>query len=223
MEALVRWEHPEQGLVSPARFIPVAEDSGLILPLGRHVLEEACRQLAAWQADGTAGPDLAVAVNVSARQLGDPAFPGVVSEILEHTGLAPRCLGLEVTETLLMESGTTALTVMRDLEALGVGLLLDDFGTGVSSLARLKRLPVGTLKIDRSFVSGLGEEHGEDDAIVGAVVAMADRLGLRTVAEGVETAEQLEALRALGCDRIQGFLFSRPLDADAMAAYLRAQ
>jgi diguanylate cyclase (GGDEF)-like protein/PAS domain S-box-containing protein len=225
MEALVRWQHPERGMVSPGEFIPVAEEFGLIGELGRFVLEEACRQLAEWRRDGVVADDVSVAVNVSARQFEQRGFVAEVAAIMASTGLAatPHLLGLEVTETLLMESGDAGAAVLAELSALGVGLLLDDFGTGVSSLGRLKRLPVDTLKVDRVFIKGLGEPGGDDDAIVGAVLAMAAQLGLRVVAEGVETPVQLERLCELGCDRIQGFLFSRPVPATQMAQLLGAR
>jgi diguanylate cyclase (GGDEF)-like protein/PAS domain S-box-containing protein len=223
MEALVRWHHPEHGVVPPGVFITAAEELGLIGEIGAFVLEESCRQLAVWRRDGVAAPDVGVAVNVSARQLEEPRFAGDVADVIGRSGLAgaPHLLGLEVTETLLMDSGEEGAAVLRDLSAMGVGVLLDDFGTGFSSLARLKRLPVDTLKIDRVFVAGLGDTSGDDDAIVGAVVAMAAQLGLRVVAEGVETRAQLACLQRMRCDRVQGFLFSRPLPADEMAQLLR--
>jgi diguanylate cyclase (GGDEF)-like protein len=182
MEALVRWEHPERGLIPPGDFIPVAEDTGLVVELGSFVLRTACAQLVAWREEGIVGSDVSVAVNVSARQLARPGFALEVATILEETGLSatPGLLGLEITETILM-SGDTPEAVLAELDALGVSLLLDDFGTGASSLARLKRFPVDTLKIDRAFISELGETD-EDDAIVAAVMALATALGLRVVA-----------------------------------------
>jgi diguanylate cyclase (GGDEF)-like protein/PAS domain S-box-containing protein len=223
MEALVRWEHPERGLVPPGEFIPVAEQFGLVGALGRFVLEESCRQLAAWRRDGVAPADLGVAVNVSARQFEQPGFAAEVAGVLRGAGLdaVPGLVGLEVTETLLMQSGDDGAGVLAELSALGVELLLDDFGTGVSSLARLKRLPVDTLKIDRAFIVGLGESD-EDAAIVAAIVAMAEKLDLEVVAEGAELESQLALLEALGCCRVQGFVFSRPLPAEELAAYAAA-
>lgn len=224
MEALVRWQHPERGLVPPGDFIPVAEESGLVVDLGRFVLTEACRQLTAWRNEGIVAADVSVAVNVSARQLTRPHFVSDVAEVLAESGLAgtPHLLGLEITETLVMDSTESPLDTLAELAALGVNLLLDDFGTGASSLARLKRFPVDTLKIDRAFIAGLGEGDGEDDAIVAAIIAMAGKLGLRVVAEGVETPEQLTLLGELGCERIQGFLFSPPLPGTDMRSLILA-
>ena len=220
MEALVRWEHPDHGLVPPGAFIPVAEQTDLICDLGEFVLREATRQLAQWRDEGVIGPDVSVAVNVSPRQFARPGFPAAVVSALEDAGLAgrPALLGLEITETMLMNSGSDAEQALTSLSETGVGLLLDDFGTGLSSLARLKRLPVDTLKIDRAFISELGRGD-EDEAIVAAILAMAGKLGLRIVAEGAETQAQLELLRELGCERVQGFVYSRPLPAADFAAY----
>jgi diguanylate cyclase (GGDEF)-like protein len=221
VEALVRWQHPEGGLVPPDEFIPVAEATGQIIELGRFVMEEACRQLVSWRAEGLVDDAFHVAVNVSWRQLTRPGFPEDVAAVLAHTGLDPARLGLEITETIAMDSAESSGEVLDQLAALGVELLLDDFGTGVSSLARLKRLPVDTLKIDRAFVRGVGDREDEDDAIVAAILAMADALGLEVVAEGVETEAQLARLDQLGCGLIQGFLFSRPLPAAELAALVR--
>ena len=215
-EALVRLQHPSRGLVGPNEFIDVAESTGLIVELGRQVLEQACGQLVSWRADGLVDDAFSVAVNVSWRQLVQPGFAGQVAAVLEATGLPARLLGLEVTETMIMDSDEVPEAVLHDLAALGIELLLDDFGTGVSSLARLKRLPVHTLKIDRAFVQGLGESDGEDGAIVSAIVSMSRALGLNVIAEGIETPGQLEAVAALGCEHVQGFLFSRPLPVDQL-------
>ena len=221
MEALVRWEHPTRGLIPPGEFVPVAEDSGLVVELGRFVLDEAAHQLVEWREAGIAGDDVAVAVNVSARQLALAGFPAEVGDVLRRSGLdaRPELLTLEITETILMSDESHG-AVLSELAALGVGLSLDDFGTGASALARLKRFPVDTLKIDRSFVSSLGEGDGTDDAIVAAVMALATTLGLKVVAEGVETERQLSRLRYMGCRRIQGYLFSRPIPSHAMGALL---
>jgi diguanylate cyclase (GGDEF)-like protein/PAS domain S-box-containing protein len=223
MEALVRWEHPERGLLAPGAFMAVAEESGLVCDLGRFVLREACAALAAWRAEGVAGDGVGVAVNVSARQLADPRFPAEVAATLRATGLdaTPELVGLEITETTMMSDATSALT-LGALASTGVELLLDDFGTGASSLARLKRFPVDTLKVDRAFVTGLGGGDGTDDAIVAAIMRLAEALGLRVIAEGVETGDQLTLLRDLGCERIQGYLFSRPVPPEEMRALLRA-
>jgi EAL domain-containing protein (putative c-di-GMP-specific phosphodiesterase class I) len=224
MEALVRWEHPEHGLVPPGAFIPIAEQSDLICDLGEFVLGEATRQLAAWRAEGVVGPDVGVAVNVAARQFNRPGFAALVRGALASAELLdrPELLGLEVTETMLVEASPGHEDVFGALSALGVRLLLDDFGTGVSSLSRLKRLPVDTLKIDRAFIVGLGE-NAEDEAIVDAILAMAGKLDLEVVAEGVETETQLALLARLGCSRVQGFAFSRPLPAGEMKAFLAGQ
>jgi diguanylate cyclase (GGDEF)-like protein/PAS domain S-box-containing protein len=204
VEALLRWDRPV-GPVPPLEFVPVAEENGFILELGRFVLETACAAAASWPAlDG-----LQVSVNLSARQLLNDDIVAVVRDVLGRTGLPPGRLCLELTESQLMEDPDRAGAVLAELRRLGVGLAMDDFGTGYSSLAYLKRFPVDTLKIDRSFVSGLAED-ADDAAIVTAVLALARALGLRTVAEGVETEEQARALRRLGCGHAQGYLFGRP-------------
>jgi diguanylate cyclase (GGDEF)-like protein/PAS domain S-box-containing protein len=220
VEALVRWEHPERGLVPPAEFIPVAEESGLVVPLGARVLRAACEQVARWQRE-TAHPGLRLTVNVSARQMATADFVETVQEILWETGLHPDSLGLEITERLLLEETPgTALTIEL-LQALGVRLLLDDFGTGYSSLRYLQRFPLDGLKVDRAFVAGLGDEGDGDGAIVQAIVGMARALGMGVIPEGVETDGQLQRLAALGCDHAQGFLLSRPLPAEGLEALLR--
>jgi EAL domain-containing protein (putative c-di-GMP-specific phosphodiesterase class I) len=200
-------------VVQPAEFIPLAEDSGLILPLGRWVLTEACRQLAAWRANGR--PDLRVTVNLSARQFADPELTDVVAEALAKADLPADALWLEITESVLMEEVETTANTLHALKSLGVHLAVDDFGTGYSSLSYLKRFPVDLLKIDRSFIDGLGTDP-EDGAIVLAIVSLAQALRLEVVAEGVEHFHQLEALHRLGCDAIQGFLLCRPAPADEL-------
>jgi EAL domain-containing protein (putative c-di-GMP-specific phosphodiesterase class I) len=216
----VRWEHPERGNVPPADFIPVPEESGLIVPLGARVLREACLQVARWRREsGHAG--LRLTVNVSARQMASPEFVETVQGVLEETGLSPDSLGLEITEGLLLEETPgTALTIEL-LQTLGVRLLLDDFGTGYSSLRYLQRYALDGLKVDRAFVAGLGEAGDGDGAIVQAIVGMARALGMGVIPEGVETDGQLERLAALGCDHAQGFLLSRPLPAGELEALLR--
>jgi diguanylate cyclase (GGDEF)-like protein/PAS domain S-box-containing protein len=204
-EALVRWQHPERGLVFPGEFIPLAEQSGMVVPLGRWVLELACFEAAGWRS-GELGP-FTVSVNISARQLVHPSLVDDVERALSVSGLDPSRLILEVTETAVMEDIDLALSVLCLLESLGVTIAIDDFGTGYSSLVYLKRLPVGVLKIDRSFVDGLGNDP-EDTAIVGAIVALAAAVGVKVIAEGVETLEQLTALRKLGCGMAQGFFWS---------------
>ncbi len=221
VEALVRWTHPERGPVPPASFIPLAEQSGLIVPLGRWVLETASRQMCRWERDGlAAGMDLAV--NVSVRQLREPGFAASVTEILERTGLDPGRLVLEITESLLMESIDAVLDVLEELRRRGVRLAIDDFGTGYSSLAYLVRLPVQVLKIDRSFVVRLDEDHNSA-TLVRSIIMLARDLDLQTVAEGVEEARQLENLRRLGCEKVQGFYFSRPLAAGDLEKLLRSK
>jgi diguanylate cyclase (GGDEF)-like protein len=214
-EALVRWEHPERGVVDPAEFIPLAEESGLILPLGRWVLGEACRQLAVWRAAGQG--DLRVTVNLSARQFADPDLIAVVADALARAGLPADALSLEITESVLMEEVEATAETLHALKRLGVHLAVDDFGTGYSSLSYLKRFPVDLLKIDRSFIDGLGTDP-EDGAIVLAIVSLAQALRLAVVAEGVEHFHQLEALHHLGCDAVQGFLLGRPAAADGLPA-----
>jgi diguanylate cyclase (GGDEF)-like protein len=221
-EALVRWQHPVRGLISPADFIPLAEETGLIVPLGRFVLEEACRQLARWRRADPALEGLAMAVNLSARQLADPGLCEWVRAVLERNALDPSSLCLEITESVLVDDAGTAAESLLALNELGVRLAVDDFGTGYSSLLSLRRFPVQELKLDRSFVSGLGR-NDRDTAIVGSVIQLAHALGLLAVAEGVETEEQLASLRSLGCDRAQGYLWSPPVPADEAGGFLSAR
>jgi diguanylate cyclase (GGDEF)-like protein/PAS domain S-box-containing protein len=218
-EALVRWEQPERGLILPMEFIPIAEETGLIVPLGLHVLEQACRQTAAWQQQF--GPALGVSVNISGRQAINPMFPAQVASIARRSGLRAGTLALEITESVLMEEADSPVTVLGTFQQHGLTLVLDDFGTGYSSLSRLKRLPLDVLKIDRSFVSGV-EGSTDDRAIVKAIIDMAHAVGLTVVAEGVETREQEEYLRACGCDRAQGHLYARPQPAEAITDVLAA-
>jgi len=215
VEALIRWEHPRIGLISPAKFIPLAEETGLILPIGQWVLETACRQARDWQLQYPDNPPLVVGVNLSAKQFQQPQFVDKIAHILNETGLNPQSLKLEITESMMMEQGDTTIATLYRLKHLGIRLAIDDFGTGFSALSYLKRFPVDTLKIDRSFIKGLGHNR-EDTAIVHAVIAFAKALHLSVTAEGVETAEQLSQLRVLGCDRGQGYYFSEPLTADAL-------
>ncbi len=212
-EALLRWEHPERGGISPAEFIPLAEESGLILPLGRWVLGEACRQLAEWRAAGR--DQLRVTVNLSARQFSDPDLIDVVAEALARACLPADALWLEITESVLMEEVEATADTLYALKRLGVHLAVDDFGTGYSSLSYLKRFPVDMLKIDRSFIKGLGTDP-EDGAIVLAIFSLARALRLGVVAEGVEHFHQLEALHRLECDAVQGFLLARPGPPDGL-------
>ena len=217
VEALLRWQHPEHGLMAPGRFIPVAEESGLIIPIGTWVMHEACRQLRMWQAERVGSPRGTVEVNLSARQIDHPEIVDTVERILQETGLPPANLTLEITESALMHDASSALRVLRALKELGCTLAIDDFGTGYSSLSHLQRFPLDILKIDKSFVDELGEDRGGAE-IVAAVVKLAHALGLEVIAEGVETERQLDALAHLDCDFAQGYLFSRPVPAHELAA-----
>jgi diguanylate cyclase (GGDEF)-like protein/excisionase family DNA binding protein len=219
LEALVRWNHPVQGLVPPSAFIPVAEASGLIVPLGRWVLLEACRQAARWENDHGLG-DAYVSVNLSGRQLADPAFGDELTAILERTGLSVDRLALEVTESVLMEETAAPTAVLQRLKALGVHLLLDDFGTGYSSLNSVKRFPIDAIKVDRSFIETVAHEES-DRHILAAIVSMAASLGVEVIAEGVEEIDQARWLRHLGITLAQGFAFARPAPAAAVAPLLR--
>jgi diguanylate cyclase (GGDEF)-like protein/PAS domain S-box-containing protein len=218
MEALLRWQHPELGMVPPARFIPLAEETGLIVPIGEWVLRTACEQAAALPHDARGEP-LRVAVNLSARQFADESLIALVAQVLARSGLASAALELEITESLLMHNLEHTTRVLAALRESGVKLAMDDFGTGYSSLAYLKRFPVDSIKIDRSFIHGVpGDVDGE--SITQAVIAMAHSLRLRAIAEGVETAQQLEFLRSHGCDEIQGYFFSKPLPYDELTRLL---
>ncbi len=218
MEALLRWQHPEMGLISPTRFIPIAEESGLILEIGEWVLREACMQGRMWQAQGY--DVVPIAVNVSGVQFRRGECVQRLHTILNETGFAPGLIEIEITESVLMELGGSGDQVMQDLRALGVRLALDDFGTGYSSLSRLKTFPLDALKIDQSFIRDIGTDP-DDAAIVRAVLSMAHEMNLRVVAEGVETTEQLEFLRKLRCTEYQGYLFGTPVSAGEFAHYLR--
>jgi len=210
VEALIRWHHPQRGLVPPGEFIAIAEQCGLIVPIGRWVLHEACRQARAWQAAGL--PPMSIAINISSVELRAPGFVSGVRATLEETGLEPRCLELELTETALLEDSRSVADVLRELKDIGVLLALDDFGTGYSSLSHLRRFPIDAVKIDQSFVRDLTTD--EDDAgIVAAVIGLGKSLHMRVVAEGVETREQLEILQEQGCPQGQGYYFSRPVPA----------
>jgi diguanylate cyclase (GGDEF)-like protein/PAS domain S-box-containing protein len=210
MEALIRWRHPQRGLVPPGQFIAVAEECGLIVPIGRWVLREACRQARAWQRAGL--PPTSIAINISAVELRDRGFASAVRAALADSGLEPRYLELELTETVLMEDSRSIADMLRELKEIGVLLALDDFGTGYSSLSYLKRFPIDTLKIDQSFVRDLTTD-ADDAGIVAAVIGMGNSLHMRVVAEGIETREQLEFLQEYNCPQGQGFYFSRPLPA----------
>jgi diguanylate cyclase (GGDEF)-like protein/PAS domain S-box-containing protein len=217
VEALVRWEHPDHGLVLPLDFIPIAEETGLIVELGRRVLEAACRQGATWQQRYEA--PLQMFVNVSGHQLADPRFPAEVCEIASASGLLEGTLGLEVTESVLIGEGDSSMAVLGELHTLGLRLMLDDFGTGYSSLGHLRRFPLSGVKVDRSFIDGLGDKP-RDIAIMRAIVEMSRALDLTVVAEGVESHPQLQQLRELDCERVQGCLLCPPMGAEKLAEFL---
>jgi len=214
MEALLRWNHPELGLLPPLRFIPLAEETGLIIPIGRWVMKAACEQNMAWQREGL--PPLMMAINVSPRQFCDEGLLDFIDEALQTTGMAPKLLQIEITESMVMLNVEKAIRLLNAIQSRGVRLAIDDFGTGYSSMSLMKRFPVDTIKIDRSFVRDL-PSSSEDSAIARAIIEMGKALGLTVVAEGVETHEQREFLREHGCDEIQGYLVSRPLPADQIA------
>ena len=219
-EALIRWEHPTRGLVSPADFLPVAEESGLIVPIGEWVLREACRQAAEWSLLSPEAARLHMSVNLSGRQLMSPTLIEDVRSALQDSGLDPALLTLEITENVVMEQAAEATELLQRIKDLGVRLHMDDFGTGYSSLAYLRRFPLDTLKIDRSFVNDMSADN-DDGAIVRAIITLAHTLKLDVIAEGIEQPEQIEQLRALGCRHGQGYHFSRPLPADDAAQWVR--
>jgi diguanylate cyclase (GGDEF)-like protein/PAS domain S-box-containing protein len=218
MESLLRWQRPEQGLVSPADFIPLAEETGLIVPIGEWVLRTACAQNKAWQDAGLA--PLRVAVNLSARQFQQKNLIQTISAALRDSGLQPHYLDIEITESMVMQNAAAAVKTLNELDAMGVVLSIDDFGTGYSSLSYLKRFPIDCLKIDKSFVNDV-TTNPDDAAIASAIITMARSLGMKVVAEGVETEGQLRFLRARGCDAVQGYYFSRPVPAEAFLGLLR--
>ena len=217
VEALVRWQHPQLGLLSPIEFIPLAEDNGLILPIGEWVLRTACRQNREWQERGFNA--MRVGVNVSARQFQQQHLAEIVLQILDETGLAPKYLDLELTESSIMSNAQATIDVLTRLKAMDVTISIDDFGTGFSSLSYLKRLPIDALKIDKSFVRDVTTDP-DDAALVMAIVTLAHNLRLQVIAEGVETEEQLRFLQLLRCDEVQGYLFSKPLPAEGLEQLL---
>ena len=217
-EALVRWQHPELGLLAPTEFIQLAEESGLIVDLGEWVLREACRQNMAWRQDGMEG--LRVAVNLSGYQLQHSRLVETVRTILDETGMPGELLEFEITESVIMQNPDYAVEVLNEISSLGIHISIDDFGTGYSSLSHLKRFSVNTLKIDKSFVRDV-ESNSTDAAIASAIIAMGSSLNLKVIAEGVETKQQMDFLRENNCDQVQGFLISRPLPADQALKVLR--
>ncbi|MFQ6021845.1 MAG: EAL domain-containing protein [Acidiferrobacterales bacterium] len=220
MEALIRWQRPELGLVSPLEFVPLLEETGLIVPVGEWVLESACQQAQAWKNAGIFVPN--VAINLSARQFGSASLLAAIDQLCNEAELDPELLELEITESVLMTEGDSSMETLQALKGMGIKLAIDDFGTGYSSLAYLKRFPIDTLKIDRAFIKDLPTDV-EDAAIVSAVIALAQGLGLNVVAEGVETHEQLQFLRSRQCGAAQGYVFGRPLPAEELTALLRTE
>lgn len=217
VEALIRWNHPQNGLVGPSEIIPVAEQSGLIVEIGEWVLNEACAQATRWQNEGH--PPIRVAVNVSVRQMRSPGFAEMVQNILISNGLAPKWLELEITESMIQDE-EIMIDTLHELRAVGVSLAIDDFGTGYSCLRSIKSLPIRRIKIDRAFIKGI-PQNADDTALAEAIVAMARSLDLKVTAEGVETVEQRDFLQAQGCMELQGFLFSRPLPAERVFDHAR--
>jgi diguanylate cyclase (GGDEF)-like protein len=219
VEALIRWKHPDWGMVSPAQFIPLAEESGLIVQIGEWVLKTACDQSRAWREQGI--PPMRVAVNLSARQFTQKTLVSDVAKTIAQSGLTPDCLELEITESLVMHNPEGAAETLHKLKAMGITLSIDDFGTGYSSLAYLKRFPIDCVKVDRSFIKDIPAE-ADDMAITKGIIALGHSLRLKVVAEGVETKEQQDFLRSNDCDEMQGFLFSKPLPADEVTALLKS-
>ena len=210
MEALLRWQHPELGILAPHDFIPLAEKTGLIVPIGEWVLRTACRQNRAWQDAGF--PPIQMGINLSVRQLQSPNFIDIVRDILQETGLAPQWLSLEIKETIFIQNVDFIRSVLWELQKLGVRICMDDFGTGYSSLSYLKRFPFHTLKIDHTFIQEL-EANSPDLAIISAVISLASYLNISVVAEGIEREEQLQLLQGIQCHQMQGYLFSMPVAA----------
>ena len=219
-EALLRWDHPERGIVAPTEFIPLAEDTGMIVPIGEWVFRTACDQMERWRDIGLSS--LHVSVNLSARQSRDIAFKDMIHRILKETGADPKNITLEITESMFMEEDHRALAILSEFRTMGINLSLDDFGTGYSSLGYLKRFPVNILKIDRSFVVDIGKDT-ESQGLVEAIIAMAHSQNMKVIAEGAETEEQVAFLRSRECDEVQGFYFSQALPAEEFTAYIAAQ
>jgi EAL domain-containing protein (putative c-di-GMP-specific phosphodiesterase class I) len=219
VEALLRWHHPEKGWIPPAHFIPLAEETGLIIPLGAWVVEQACQQLQAWEKKGMG--HISVAINVSSEQFCHGDLLGSVLDIVKKYATPPESLELEITESLLMKNVDDTISALRAFKDAGIRISVDDFGTGYSSLSYLKQFPLDTLKIDRTFVQDL-HNNGDDAAICAAILAMAKELSLSVIAEGVEFEEQLEFLRQHDCDQIQGFLISKPLPPDELETFVHA-
>jgi EAL domain-containing protein (putative c-di-GMP-specific phosphodiesterase class I) len=219
VEALVRWDHPERGLLNPDEFVPVAEESGLVVPMGEQVLEQACRRAVEWQRQLPRSTPLVMCVNLSARQLSRPDLAETVERVLRETGLKGSHLTLDITETVYVKALAASTTILDRLRGLGVKISIDDFGTGYSSLSYLKRLPADAIKIDKSFIKGLGYDV-EDTAVVRMIIELAHTLRMVVIAEGVETEEQVTLLEEMGCDMAQGFHFSKPLPPEEIPALL---
>ena len=218
VEVLIRWQHPEQGLVPPADFIPVAEQTGQIVPIGAWVLDQACRQVKAWQDEGL--PPIKLAVNLSAVQFGEKGLPELVQSCLADSGLDPKFLELEITESVIMNDVAATTEILNRLNGLGIDLSIDDFGTGYSSLSYLALFPVNRIKIDKSFVDGIGQSSGSE-AIAKAVVTLGHSLSMEVTAEGVETEAQANYLHDLECDEIQGYFYSKPLKVEEIPDLIR--
>src|SRR6185503_1109844 len=219
MEALVRWNHPRYGMLAPMKFIPLAEETNLIVPLGDWILKEACRQTKEWCDRFANGSDISLTVNISIRQFQQKELGEIVSQALESSGLKPSNLILEITESFMMQETESTIAKLHELKRIGIRLAIDDFGTGYSSLSYLQRFPIDILKIDKSFVDKIGNGK-EGRAVARAIIMMGDSLNLKTIAEGIERPEQISALQNLGCEAGQGFDFARPLTADAMEEFL---
>jgi EAL domain-containing protein (putative c-di-GMP-specific phosphodiesterase class I) len=218
VEALMRWRHPQKGLIFPAEFIPIAAENSLILSIGEWGLREACRQVRSWQDQGMGL--LPVSVNLSSKQFQDRGLLGLVIRTLEKNQIEPELLEIEITENIIMDNPDDAAQLLRDIREIGVRIAVDDFGTGYSSLAYIKKFPVNTLKIDQVFVTDIVHD-AHDEAIVASILSMAASLNLKVVAEGVETKEQLELLRKMGCEEVQGYYLSKPLPAEKIAELLK--
>jgi EAL domain-containing protein (putative c-di-GMP-specific phosphodiesterase class I) len=219
MEALVRWNHPRYGLLAPMKFIPLAEETNLIVPLGEWILREACRQTQQWSEKHAGEMDISVTVNISIRQFQQKELVEIVASALRTSGLNPRSLILEITESFMMHETESTISKLHELKKLGIRLAIDDFGTGYSSLSYLQRFPIDILKIDKSFVDKIGTGN-EGKAVARAIIMMGDSLNLKTIAEGIERPEQIKALQNLGCEAGQGFHFAKPLTTDEMEVFL---